>query len=85
MPSFIDLVIMTGLGLVWAGWMYFMSRAYSVAQASVIAPFEYMSLPINILWGFLIWGEIPTLMTLAGASLTLFSGLYVLYRERQER
>lgn len=83
MPALFDLVIMVGLGLVWAGWIYFMSRAYSVAQASVIAPFEYLSLPINILWGFLIWREIPTVMTLAGAFLTLFSGLYVLYRERK--
>ena len=85
MPAFIDLAIMAGLGLVWAGWTYFMSRAYSTAQASVIAPFEYLSLPINILWGFLIWREIPTWLTLAGAVLTLASGLYVLYRERQER
>ena len=85
MPTLIDLIIMFGLGLVWAGWMYFMSRAYSVAQASVIAPFEYVSLPINIMWGFIIWGEIPTIMTLAGAFLTLFSGLYVLFRERQEQ
>ncbi len=84
MPTLIDLVIMAGLGLVWAGWMYFMSRAYSVAQASVIAPFEYVSLPINILWGFLIWQEVPTVMTLAGAFLTLVSGLYVLYREHGE-
>lgn len=82
LPSVIDLVIMAGLGLIWAAWMYLMSRAYSVAQASVIAPFEYVSLPINILWGFLLWQEIPTWMTLAGALLTLFSGIYVLYRER---
>ena len=82
MPTLLDWVIMSGLGLVWAGWTYFMARAYSVAQASVIAPFEYVSLPINIMWGFLIWQEIPTLMTLAGAFLTLFSGMYVLYRER---
>jgi drug/metabolite transporter (DMT)-like permease len=85
MPTIIDLVIMAGLGLVWAGWMYFMSRAYSVAPASVIAPFEYVSLPINIMWGFLIWQEIPTLATLVGAFLTLFSGLYVLYREQREQ
>jgi S-adenosylmethionine uptake transporter len=83
MPTLLDLVIMAGLGLVWAGWMYSMSRAYSLAQASLIAPFEYVSLPINIMWGFLIWQEIPTWMTLAGASLTLFSGMYVLYRERK--
>jgi len=85
MPALLDLLIMAGLGLVWAGWMYFLSRAYSLAQASVIAPFEYVSLPINIMWGFLIWHEIPTWMTLAGAFLTLFSGMYVLYRERKER
>jgi drug/metabolite transporter (DMT)-like permease len=83
LPTFLDGIIMTGLGLIWAGWMYFMSRAYSVSQASVIAPFEYLSLPINIMWGLLIWQEIPTLMTLAGAFLTLLSGLYVLYRERK--
>ncbi len=82
LPTFLDWLIMSGLGLVWAGWMYFMSRAYSTVQASLLAPFEYISLPINILWGFLFWHEIPTWMTLAGAALTLFSGLYVLYRER---
>jgi drug/metabolite transporter (DMT)-like permease len=85
MPTLFDWVIMSGLGLVWAGWMYFMSRVYSVAQASVIAPFEYVSLPINIMWGSIIWQEIPTWMTLAGAFLTLFSGIYVLYREQRER
>jgi drug/metabolite transporter (DMT)-like permease len=82
-PTFIDWLIMSGLGLVWAIGMYFMARAYSLAQASVAAPFEYISLPINILWGFLIWQEVPTWMTLAGAFLTLFSGIYVLYRERK--
>jgi drug/metabolite transporter (DMT)-like permease len=76
---------MCGLGFVWAAWMYFMTRAYSVAQASVVAPFEYASLPISILWGFVIWHELPTMMTVAGASLTLLSGMYILYRDRQER
>jgi drug/metabolite transporter (DMT)-like permease len=60
MPTFIDLIVMAGLGLVWAGWMYFLSRAYSMTQASIIAPFEYLSLPIKILWVFFIFQEIPT-------------------------
>jgi drug/metabolite transporter (DMT)-like permease len=83
MPSLLDWIIMSGLGLVWAGGMYCMARAYSLAEASVAAPFEYVSLPINVMWGLLIWHEIPTLMTLVGAFLTLFSGLYVLYREQR--
>ena len=85
MPTLLDWVIMSGLGLVWAAGMYCMARAYSLALASVAAPFEYLSLPIAAMWGFVIWQEIPTLATLAGAFLTLFSGLYVLYRERRER
>jgi drug/metabolite transporter (DMT)-like permease len=84
MPSIVDFVIMSGLGLIWAAWMYLMSQAYSLAEASVAAPFEYVSLPINIMWGFLIWGEVPTWLTLAGAFLTLGSGMYVLYRERND-
>ena len=83
MPTLLDWVIMSGLGLVWAGGMYFMARAYSLALASVAAPFEYVSLPISVMWGFVIWQEVPTLMTLAGAFLTLFSGMYILYRERR--
>jgi hypothetical protein len=65
--------------------MYFLARAYSVALASVVAPFEYVALPINVMWGFIIWQELPPLATWAGASLTLLSGLYILYRERRER
>ena len=85
MPSLLDWVIMSGLGLVWAGGMYFLARAYSVAQASVIAPFEYVALPINVMWGFVIWQDLPTLATWTGAFLTLLSGVYILYRDQKER
>jgi S-adenosylmethionine uptake transporter len=85
MPTVLDLFIMSGLGFIWAGWMYFMTRAYSAAQASVIAPFEYASLPISIMWGFLIWHEIPAGTTIAGAVLTLLSGLYILVQEQKQK
>jgi len=74
-PTLVDWVILSGLGLVWAGGMYFIARAYSAAPASVVAPFEYLSLPINVMWGLIIWHEIPTWMTFAGALLTLSSGM----------
>ena len=84
-PTLLDLFIMSGLGLVWSGWMYFVTRAYSGAQASVIAPFEYASLPISIMWGFLIWREIPAVTTIAGALLTLLSGLYILFQDQKKK
>lgn len=83
-PSLLDLTIMSGLGLVWAGGMYSVARAYSVALASAVAPFEYLALPIHITWGFLLWQEMPTWLTLAGSALTLGSGLYILYHERRD-
>ena len=85
MPTLLDWVIMSGLGLVWATSMYFIARAYSLAQASVAAPFEYVALLFNVMWGFVVWREIPTWMTVAGALLTLLSGLYVLNREGRGR
>jgi len=84
MPTLLDLVIMAGLGLVWAGGMYFMARAYSLALASVVAPFEYVSLPINTMWGLVLWHQFPTLATWVGAGLTLVSGLYTLYQDQME-
>lgn len=85
LPTLPDVLIMAGLGLVWAGGMYFVARAYSTAQASLIAPFEYIALPINVLWGFILWRELPGWLTWAGAALALSSGLFVLYQERRER
>jgi drug/metabolite transporter (DMT)-like permease len=84
-PTPVDLLIMAGLGLVWAGGMFFTARAYSLALASVVAPFEYVSLPISTMWGFLIWHQFPPLATWIGAFVTLISSLYTLYGDKKER
>ncbi len=83
MPTLLDALIMSGLGLVWAGGMYCIARAYSLALASVAAPFEYVTLPINVIWGLLLWQEVPLEATWIGAFLTIGSGLYILYREHR--
>jgi drug/metabolite transporter (DMT)-like permease len=85
MPTLLDWAIMSGLGLVWASGMYLMARAYSLALASVVAPFEYATLPINAAWGFLLWREVPTATTWIGALLTVVSGIYIVYREQREQ
>lgn len=85
MPSLVDWVIMAGLGLVWASGMYMMARAYSLAQASVVAPFKYATLPINTVWGFLLWREVPTATTWIGALVTVVSGIYIVYHEQREQ
>ena len=60
----------------------FMIRAFAIAPASHIAPFGYMGLLFAIIFGFTIFGEIPDLITLVGASIIVVAGLYVCQREQ---
>ena len=85
MPTGTDWAIMLALGLIWTTGMYFVAQAYSLTLASVAAPFEYTALPINVMWGFLLWHEIPTLTTWLGAILTIASSLYILYRDVRQK
>lgn len=58
-------------------------RAFTIAPASVLAPFGYVQLVWSILAGFVIFGDFPDAWTLVGATAIAASGLYVISRERQ--
>ena len=55
--------------------------AYRVAPPSLVAPFEYASLPWALLWGYLFWGDLPGPATFFGILLVVASGLYIIRRE----
>jgi drug/metabolite transporter (DMT)-like permease len=57
------------------------SNAYRSVEASLIAPFEYVAIPLGVVWGILIWNEWPDKMALIGIVMILVGGLYTLYRE----
>lgn len=69
------------LGLVGMVGYILLSRGYQVADASVIAPFDYSYLPIAAVMAWLLWGEMPPATTLLGMGLIIVSGLYIAYRE----
>ncbi|MFT5114002.1 MAG: drug/metabolite transporter (DMT)-like permease [Parasphingorhabdus sp.] len=60
---------------------YLVSQGYRLAQASIVAPFEYVALPWGMAAGFVIFGEIPTMQSFVGIALIVGAGLYVLKRE----
>ncbi|MBV2359937.1 DMT family transporter [Thalassococcus sp. CAU 1522] len=72
------------LGFVAGFMVYAMTAAYRLADAAVIAPFEYLGLPLAFFWGWLIFGEIPDATTWIGCALILGSGLFVFLRERRK-
>lgn len=61
---------------------YTLSAAYRAADAAVIAPFEYVVLPLAILWGWTFWGELPGPRIALGIALIMGAGIYVFARER---
>jgi drug/metabolite transporter (DMT)-like permease len=56
-------------------------RAFAYAPVSVLAPFFYIHLIWALIFGWFVFGDLPTLVTIVGGSLITMSGIYV-YRTR---
>jgi len=57
------------------------SRAFSMTETALVAPFHYVQLLWGTLFGILIFSNVPDLWTALGASLIVTSGLFLIYRE----
>lgn len=52
---------------------------------SVVAVFRYSFIPYAVAIGYLVWGDVPDLVTVGGILIVLGSGIYVFYREHVRR
>lgn len=55
------------------------------APVSVVSPFDYLQLVGATIFGWLLFSDVPTFSTLAGAALIAGSGLYTAWREHWRR
>jgi drug/metabolite transporter (DMT)-like permease len=62
---------------------YLQIEAFRLAETATIVPFRYSSLLWAMLFGVILWGELPEPVVLAGALTVAGAGLYIWYRERQ--
>ncbi len=60
---------------------FFLNQAFRYAEASLIAPLDYTGMVWAILFGFWVWGDVPTWIVLAGAAVVICSSLYIVRRE----
>lgn len=60
-----------------------MTAAYRHAEASVVAPFEYTSMLLGIVVGYLAFGDVPTVHMLIGGLIVVAAGIFIIWRERQ--
>lgn len=56
-------------------------RALSIAEAGLLAPFNYCGLVFAVFWGLVLFDEVPDTLTLLGALVIASAGIYVWYRE----
>jgi drug/metabolite transporter (DMT)-like permease len=83
MPSANEALLMFGMGVMACFGHYLLIAAHRMTPASVLAPFMYTQLIWMIFYGYTLFADLPNHWTLAGASVVIASGLYLLYRERQ--
>ncbi len=80
-PSGSEIIMMSLIGGFGAVGHYLLIRSLMLAEASYLAPFGYVSLVYNTVWGVLFFDEYPDIWVYAGASVIVGAGLYVWYRE----
>ena len=61
---------------------YLLALAHRYAPASVIAPFLYQQVVYMALFGYLVFGDVPSRWVWLGVAVVIGSGLYLFSRER---
>lgn len=84
-PTGVDFLLLCATGLAGGVAQLFMSRAYALAPAALVAPIDYTHLLWSVALGWFVWGDFPALSTWAGSAIIIASGLYILYRETVKR
>lgn len=83
-PGREDWVLLLGLGANSAISGYCLSQAYRLTDAATVAPFEYVGLPLAVIWGWLFWAEFPVWEVWLGMALIMGAGLFVFLREQRK-
>jgi drug/metabolite transporter (DMT)-like permease len=81
----LDLLLFVALGLFGGFGHYFMVRAYELAPAPLIAPFNYAQLICTVILGVAVFGQFPDLWTCVGSAIIVATGIYLLLREGRRR
>lgn len=72
------------LGLVGLASQAFKTVAYQTGEASLLAPFRYLSLIWSSLIGYFFWQEIPTIETMIGAAIIIGANIVIVIRENRK-
>ena len=81
-PSAGSLVLFAVAGLISVSALLCVNRSLKLAPASVVVPYQYSMIVWAIMFGIVVFGDLPSWPTLAGAAVIIGAGLYIFLRER---
>ena len=81
LPSLKDLFLLSMVGILGGLANLWLTQSYKFSEVSLVTPVKYLALVFAIIFGYLFWGEIPTIKTLIGSALVIFSSIIIFRRE----
>ncbi len=81
-PSLPDLGLFAAAGCISIAAALGVNRSLKLAPASVVVPYQYTMIIWAVIFGYVVFGDVPSVAMLAGAAVIILAGLYIFLRER---
>jgi drug/metabolite transporter (DMT)-like permease len=82
-PSARDAALLALLGIVAMIAHVCVNRSLKLAPASVVVPYQYTTIIWAVLFGYLVFGDVPDRWMIAGAAIIIGAGLFIYLREQR--
>ncbi|APG14969.1 multidrug DMT transporter permease [Bradyrhizobium japonicum] len=82
-PTPQGLLLFAAAGMISVCALLCLSRSLKLAPASAVVPYQYSQIFWAVIFGFLVFSDVPSLATLVGAAVITGAGLYIFLRERK--
>jgi drug/metabolite transporter (DMT)-like permease len=81
-PSAGSLVMFAAAGVISISALLCVNRSLKLAPASVVVPYQYSMIVWAVMFGVIVFGDVPSPATILGAAIIIGAGLYIFLRER---
>ena len=58
------------------------NRSLKLAPASVVVPYQYSMIVWAVMFGYFVFGDVPSAATIVGAAIIIAAGIYIFFREQ---
>ena len=81
-PDLRSLALFAVAGCISVSALLCVNRSLKLAPASVVVPYQYSMIVWAVMFGYAVFGDVPSPATIVGAAVIIGAGLYIFLRER---